>query len=119
MAPAMPWLWLAAAVLYPVSGLAAWLVWRRVDVGLERKRAALRRWGWQLLFGALWPAALYGAGSPALALALVAMMFLTAAITLLAFLRLQPAASVLLLPYCGWVLCAALLAADRFWAGGI
>ena len=112
MAPA---LWLAAALLYPASGAAAWLVWRRIDVGLERKRAALRRWGWQLLLGALWPAALYDAGNPPLALALLALMLLATSVTWVAFLRLQRGAAALLLPYCAWVLCAALVAADHFW----
>ena len=110
-----PRLWPVAAVLYPLSGLAAWLVWRRIDVGLDRKRAALRRWGWQLLLGALWPAALYGAGSPELALALLAATLLAAGITWTAFLRLQRGAAALLLPLCAWVLWAAMIAVDRFW----
>lgn len=118
-APVLPWLWLAAALLYPLSGLAAWLVWRRVDVGLERKRAALRRWGWQLLLGGLWPAALYGAGSPALALSLLALLLILAAVTWLAFFRLQTGAALLLLPYCMWVVYVALIAADHFWPGAI
>jgi tryptophan-rich sensory protein len=115
----MPSLWLAAAMLYPLSGLAAWLVWRRIDVGLERKRAALRRWGWQLLFGGLWPAALYGAANPALAFVLLGLMLLAAVVTWHAFTRLQPGAAALLLPYCAWVLCAALIVAGRFWPSEI
>ena len=110
----MSWLWLAAAALYPLSGLAAWLVWRRIDVGLERKRSALRCWGWQLLLGGLWPAALYGADEKALSLALLATMLLAASITWRAFLDLQRAAAALLIPYCAWVVCAALIVADRF-----
>lgn len=105
-------------LLYPLTGLAAWLVWRRIDVGLERKRAALRRWGWQLLLSGLWPAALYGAHSPALATALLVLALISVALTLASFLKLQTGAALLLLPYCAWLCCAAYLYADRFWLGG-
>ena len=46
---------IAETLLCPLTGVAAWLVWRRIDVGLDRKRAALRRWGWLLLVSGLWP----------------------------------------------------------------
>lgn len=45
-------LWCAGAWL---PGVAAWLVWRRVDVGLHRKQRALRLWGWAVLAQAAWP----------------------------------------------------------------
>ena len=104
-------------VLYPLTGLAAWLVWRRIDVGLDRKRAALRRWGWQLLLGGLWPAALYGASSPALAGALLLLLLLAAMATALAFKPLHRGAALLLAPYALWLVCTAAQAADRFWQG--
>ena len=114
---AQPLPWVPAALLYSSSGVAAWLVWRRIDVGLERKRAALRHWGWQLLFSGLWPAALYGLNSPALAVSALASAFLAAALTLLAFRRLQASAALLLLPYLAWLFYATLTSADRFWGG--
>lgn len=104
-----------AAALYLLTGFAAWLVWRRVDIGLERKRAALRRWGWQLLLSGLWPAAWYGAHSPALTMTILALLLLALALTVLAFLRLQTGAALLLLPYCVWLCCAASLYVGRFW----
>lgn len=106
-------------LLYPLTGLAAWLVWRRIDVAMERKRAALRRWGWQLLLSGLWPAALYGAHSPALATAMLLLTLLAVAVTLLSFLELQTAAALLLLPYGAWLCWAAGLYVDRFWLPGI
>jgi len=112
-----PAIWTLGFLLYPLTGLAAWLVWRRIDVGLDRKRAALRRWGWQLLLGGLWPAALYGAQSPALAGAVLALLLATAAATVIAFRRLQRDAALLLGPYCAWLICTAALAAGRFWPG--
>jgi benzodiazapine receptor len=118
--PLWPPLWgPGAMLLYPLTGLAAWLVWRRIDVGLERKRAALRLWGWQLLLSGLWPAALYGAHSPALATMLLLLALLSVVLTLIAFLRLQAGAALLLLPYCAWLCSAAYLYAGDFWLGGI
>lgn len=111
MAVQVPQLWTFGFLLYPITGVAAWMVWRRIDVGLSRKRAALRAWGWQLLLGSLWPAALYGVQSPALATAIVCGLLVLAFVTLFAFRRLQPGAALLLTPYCAWLLCLALLTA--------
>ena len=85
----------AETVVCPLTGIAAWLVWRRIDVGLERKRAALRRWGWVLMLGALWPASLYGAHSPALALFFLLLGLAAAAWTAFSFRTLQPAGALL------------------------
>ncbi len=101
-------------MLCPLTGVAAWLVWRRIDVGLERKRTALRRWGWALMLGALWPAALYGAHAPALALLLLLLCLASAAWTAAAFRALQPAAATLMLPYTAWVAIVAGIAAAHF-----
>ena len=90
-------------MLYPLSGLAAWLVWRRIDIGVERKRAALRLWGWQLMLSALWAASLFGVESPALALLATLCLLVALAQTVLAFFRLQPAAGMLLTPYAVWL----------------
>lgn len=46
------------SALYPLAGLAAWLVWKRAGPG---SRAALRLWGWALLAAALHAIALFGA----------------------------------------------------------
>lgn len=109
---------LAAALLYPLSGLAAWLVWRRIDVGVERKRGALRRWGWQLLLSGLWPAALSGLQTPITAVLLLLLLGAAAA-TLLSFRRLHAGAALLLLPCVAWVICTAIASADRFWPRAI
>ena len=108
----------AEALLCPLTGVGAWLVWRRVDIGLERKRAALRRWGWVLMLGALWPAALYGAGSPDLATLCQLFCFGLAAWTANAFRKLRPAAAVLLLPYTVWIATGAVLGVARFCSSG-
>ena len=90
-------------MLCPLTGIAAWLVWRRIDVGLERKRAALRRWGWVLMLSSLWPAALYGAHSPPLALCFLLLGLIAAAGTTVSFRTLQPTAAILMLPYTAWI----------------
>lgn len=110
LAPMFP----AEAVLCPLTGLGAWLVWRRVDVGLERKRAALRRWGWVLMLSALWPAALYGAHSPPLAFGFLLLSLSIAVWTAFSFRALQPAAALLILPYTAWIAIIAGIATAHF-----
>ena len=102
------------AALCPLTGIAAWLVWRRIDVGLDRKRAALRRWGWVLMLSSLWPAALYGAHSPALALLFLLLGLVTAAWTTVSFRTLQPAAALLMVPYTAWIAIIAGIATVHF-----
>ncbi len=108
-----PRLLLLEAILSPFNGLAAWLVWRRIDVGLERKRAGLRRWGWMLLGGALVPATWTSFG-PGPALAMVLLCAAATVWTGRAFRRLQPAAALLLIPYAVWLLATATIVASRF-----
>ena len=109
----------ASAVLYPLTGLAAWLVWRRVDVALDRKRAALRIWGWQLLLSGLWPAALFGAHSVVAALAVMAMLLVAVGLTVRAFLQLQRPAALLLASYALWLCWAAYMTIDYFWFAAV
>lgn len=120
--PATPPPWLCLPVWTAVSaliGVAAWLVWKRIDVGVRRKRAALRIWGWQLLLSALWAAALFGAHSPGLALVVMAILLPGVVVTILAFLHLQPRAGLLLLPYAAWLLCIAYVNAGFWWLGAV
>lgn len=107
----------ALLALYGSPGVAAWLVWRRVDVGLERKRAALRCWGWLLLLSGLWPAAFFGARSPEAALAVMAVLLGSLLLTWRAFLQLQRGAALLLSPYAAWLCWAAYMNACSFWFG--
>ncbi|GAC1341310.1 MAG: tryptophan-rich sensory protein [Acetobacteraceae bacterium] len=107
----------AWGVLYPLTGIAAWLVWRRIDVGVDPKRAALRIWGWQVLLSALWPAAFFGARSPTLALVVMAALLCAIGLTTRAFYRLQPQAGLLLLPYGVWLGTTAYVNAGCFWLG--
>jgi len=116
--PGTPPNWLFAPVwtaLYPTMGVAAWLVWRRIDVGAERKRTALRCWGWQLLVNALWSPAFFGLHRLDASLVIVAALFTAVALTTFLFARLQRGAALLMAPYLAWVGYAAYLNAGFWW----
>jgi len=119
--PGTPPNWLFAPVwtaLYILLGVAAWLVWRRIDVAAERKRAALRAWGWMLAANALWSPAFFGLHRPDLALGVLALMLATAVMAWGRFRPLQPWGAALLLPYLAWSSYAAYLNAGILWLGG-
>ncbi len=116
--PGTPPAWLFAPVwtaLYPVMGVAAWLVWRRIDVGAERKRAALRSWGWQLLINSLWLPALFGLHSLELGLLVIGLMLAAMLLTTRRFVPLQPLAATLMGCCVAWVGYAAYLDAAFWW----
>lgn len=116
--PGAPPTWLFAPVwttLYPMMGVAAWLVWRRIDVGVERKRVALRTWGWQLLINSLWFPALFGLHSLGLGLFVIGLLLAAALLTIRRFVPLQPVAAVLMGFYAAWVGYAVYLNAAFWW----
>ena len=102
-------------VLYVSMGVAAWLVWRRIDIGAHRKRRALRMWGWQLLANALWPAAFFGFQSIGVALAVIVVLLAAITATIRLFWPLHRVATLLLLPYLAWVGFAAYLNTGFWW----
>ena len=110
------WLFTPAwTTLYVLMGVSAWLVWRRIDVGAERKRAALRLWGWQLALNALWPAVFFAWRAPAAGLAVILLLLAAAALTVRAFLPLHRLGGALLLPYVAWLSYATYLNAGFWW----
>jgi len=116
--PGTPPTWLFAPVwttLYPVMGVAAWLVWRRIDIGAERKRAALRTWGWQLLINSLWSPAFFGLHNLGLALVVIGLLLAAILLTIRRFAAIRPVAAVLMLPYAFWVGYATYLNAGFWW----
>lgn len=117
MPPGVLPIWLLApawAALQAVAGAGAWLVWRRVDIGVEPKRAALRIWGWGLLADAAWsPAFLgpHGLGSLGIVLAMLGAALLAAQ----RFRPLQPAGAAMMVAYAAWLAYAAYLSAGAWW----
>lgn len=102
------------AVLCPLTGVAAWLVWRRIDIGLDRKRAALRCWGWLLLLCGLWPGLWPAFDQAAYPVFAVLLCLALAGWTAISFQRLQPRAALLMLPYIAWLATIAIVATPRF-----
>jgi translocator protein len=103
----------AWTVLYTLMSVAAWLVWRerrRVRVG-----SALGWYVGQLALNSIWTPlffALYPAiGSAALwlAFAVIVLLDIAVAVTIVLFWRVRRAAAVLLLPYLAWILFASSL----------
>jgi len=110
--------WLFApvwAALQAVAGGAAWLVWRRVDIGVERKRAALRLWGWGLLTDAAWSPAFFGLHGLGASLGAVLVMLAVALLVARRFRPLQPAGAAMMVAYAAWVAYAAYLGAGAWW----
>ncbi len=116
--PASPPDWVFApvwSVLYPMIGVSAWLVWRRIEIGVHRKRSALQVWGWQLLVNAAWPSVFFGLHSLGGGLVVMALLLGSIVATIRAFWPLQRAAALLLVPYLAWACFAAYLNAGFWW----
>ena len=113
--PGTPPDWLFGPVwttLYLLMGVAAWMVWRR---GGASAPGALRLWGWQLLVNAIWSPVFFALHSTAAALAIILLLLGLIVLTLREFLRIQPLAGALLLPYLAWVCYATYLNAGFWW----
>lgn len=96
--------WLFAPVwsaLYLMMGVAAWLVWRERDSA--ETRAALALYVVQLAANALWTWLFFAWRQGAWAFAEIIVLLLLIVATMVAFWRVRPVASLLLLPYLFWV----------------
>ena len=97
----------AWGLLYPMLGVAAWLVWR--DRGWAGARVALGLFIAQLLANLLWSYLFFSFRMGGVAFAEVLLLWCLLAATAIAFWRIRPLAGVLLLPCLGWVGFAAAL----------
>lgn len=96
--------WLFAPVwsaLYLMMGVAAWLVWRERD--RAETRVALALYVVQLAANALWTWLFFAWRQGAWAFAEIIVLLLLIVATMVAFWRVRPVASLLLLPYLFWV----------------
>ena len=103
--PLLAGVWWCAGALLP--GVAAWLVWRRVDVGLHRKRRAIRLWGWAVLAQASWPGIAPSLHSPTAGLTALAVAGALTVWAIRAFWPVDRAAAAMLLPYSAAIALAA------------
>jgi len=102
-------------VLNSLTGVAAWLIWRRFDPWRPSARPALRLWGWQIALIALWPAIFFGLRAPGGAMLIMLGLVAVSIATFVAFFRRSVSASVLLLPSLVWLCYAAYLNAGFWW----
>ncbi len=104
--------WVFAPVwitLYLLMGLALFLVWRK-GVSTVGVRPALTVFALQLVLNAAWSGLFFGLRSTRAGLAGIILLWTVLALTMYLFLRLDPVAAGLLLPYLLWVSFAARLA---------
>lgn len=106
--------WLFAPVwtlLYIIMAIAAWLVWRSGNA-----RGALLLFGAQLLLNLAWSILFFGARSPGLGLANIAILWIAIAATIFAFALRSRLAAFLMVPYLAWVSFASALNASIWMA---
>jgi tryptophan-rich sensory protein len=102
--PWAPPAWLfgpAWTVLYTAMAVAAWLVWRQGGFG--HARAALVLFIAQLAVNALWSWVFFAWKRGALSFAVVLLLWVLIAATIVAFWRIDSLAGALMLPYLAWV----------------
>lgn len=87
--------------LYTLMGIAAYLVWRKIDA--PGAKLALTLYGVQLALNALWSILFFGLHSPGGALVEVVFLWLTILATIIAFAKISKSAAWLLVPYILWV----------------
>lgn len=92
------------SVLYIMIAVAGWLVWRAEGFGL-----AMTLWGAQLVLNGLWSALFFGARRMDIALADVALLWLSIAGFIFAASAASQIAAWLFVPYLVWVTIASML----------
>ncbi len=94
-------------ILYTMMGVSAWLVWR------ERKLNELQTpMGWftlQLALNLAWSSLFFSYQNPGLAFVEILLMWVAILATIISFWDVSRLASILLVPYLGWVTFASLL----------
>lgn len=102
------WLFgIAWGILYPVMGLASWLVW--TEGGFRKQAYPLTAYAVQLVLNLLWPALFFKAHKIKLALIDISLLLVAVATTFVLFKPVNPLAANLLIPYLAWVAFATFL----------
>lgn len=97
----------AWGLLYPVMGLASWLVW--AEGGFQSQGKALGLYALQLFLNLLWPAFFFGQKNLSLSMIDITALALVLAATIRSFRPVNAVAANLMKPYLAWVLFAAAL----------
>jgi benzodiazapine receptor len=110
--------WIFAPVwsmLYVMMGVAAGLVWDRMDSNREVVKKALIVFAIQLALNALWSYLFFGLHNPMLAGLEIIILWLVIYETYLQFSKINKIAGYLLMPYLAWVSFAMVLNASIWW----
>lgn len=110
--------WVFAPVwtmLYIMMGIAAGLVWNRIDFEKETVRKALIFFAIQLALNGLWSYLFFGLKNPLLALIEIVILWLMIYETYIKFAKIDKIAGYLFIPYLAWVSFATVLNANIWW----
>ncbi len=103
------------SLLYIMMGIAAGLVWNRIDQEREAVRKALWFFVIQLALNALWSMLFFGLKNPLLALIEIILLWLMIYETYIKFIKIDKIAGYLFIPYLLWVSFATILNASIWW----
>ncbi|KAG6553439.1 hypothetical protein Mapa_005174 [Marchantia paleacea] len=101
------------SILYPLMGLASWLVW--AEGGFQVQGKALSLYAIQLVLNLAWPVIFFGKQNLGLALIEIVALVVAVAATVKAFQPVNHVAANLMKPYLGWVIFAAILNANLWY----
>jgi benzodiazapine receptor len=110
--------WIFAPVwstLYIMMGIAAGLVWDRIESNTELVKKALVIFALQLALNALWSYLFFGLMNPMLALLEIVILWLMIYETYVQFGKINKIAGYLFIPYLLWVSFAMVLNASIWW----
>jgi len=102
-------------MLYIMMGIAAGLVWNRIDHEKEVVKKALLFFAIQLALNALWSILFFGLKNPFLALIEIVLLWLMIYETYIKFGKIDKIAGYLFVPYILWVSFATVLNASIWW----
>ena len=105
----------AWTTLYIFMGVAAGLVWSRIEYETDVVRKGLTYFAIQLALNALWSYLFFGLKNPLLALAEIVLLWLMIYETYIQFKKVDKIAGYLFIPYLIWVTYATALNASIWW----
>ena len=103
------------SMLYVMMGVAAGLVWDRIESDKEIVKKALVFFAIQLALNALWSYLFFSLHNPLLALIEIVVLWLMIVETYTQFKKIDKVAGMLLIPYIAWVSFATILNASIWW----
>lgn len=103
------------SMLYIMMGIAAALVWDRMESDKEAVKRALLIFAIQLALNALWSYLFFGLHNPMLAGIEIVLLWLLIYETYIHFSKINKIAGYLILPYLAWVSFATVLNASIWW----